>query len=498
MYLFQVNTYRVQDQFYQSLQSAQIQDGEDSSSGSLHLPAMQCEAFHSWTLAVDVCALKQYRADFGKDFSVVKSFEKYRGDLETKLKDFHFSGHLAQIGSCWDGSKVGRVNEMDCLYVIDNTLVDLKMTDKPGEYKLFLNGEELNPRHTNVQFADYLEPIVNEMQLPPNIWHSGYAAPSFSGVRFNGPAVTSLFEYRPDQGNAFQISLDLTLAFPVDQDNAAVRDLCRLVQEKIAHIATENVRKQTATTQVHVVPNLMKDIWQLSTAYLEANILRDLPVNGSVNITLHNCKGLIHQLEKLKPEQRLLYLQTSTPAEHVENRIIQDIMAYHSMEEEAEEMRLMLNQRMRYEHIYLHPGERQRLGETSKSAISINSAVVKHIILGKAFTIPGSFSEVNAVTSDEMMRDVFRELSDTSKVFVPHSFLGTPISKFSLLPSMASVKYELVGTVRQECQQLLQNAMTEVGMCDVSVDVHHCCLLRWNYTVAYISQYKSHTIFAGR
>ena len=414
-------------------------------------------------MTVDVCALDKYRVNFGEDFNVVKSFEKYRGDVEGKLKNFRFSGHLAQIGSCWDGSKVGRVNEMDCLYVIDQTPVELKATDNLGEYKVFFQGEELNPRHANVDFADYIEPIAKDIKLPPNIRHSGYAAPFFSGVRFNGPAVTSLFEYKSNQGESFEISLDLTLAFPVDQDHDAAKDLCQRVQEKIAHIARENVSKQISTTQVHVVPNLVKEVWQLSTAFLEANILRDLPVKGSVNTALHNCKGLTHQLGEAKPQQRLLHLQSSTQLEDGGSRIRQDIMAYRSMKEPTVEDRRELNHQMRYEHIYLSSEERKQLGETSKSAISINSAAVKHIILDKAFDRPGSFSADGAMTSDELMRDVFRELSDASSASVPHAFLTTPISKFSLLPSLASVKYDMVGAVRQECKQLLQNAMTEVG-----------------------------------
>ncbi len=446
----------------------------------MDIKPQQREAFHSWTRMTDVCALDKYRVDFGKDFNIVKSFEQYRGDIEAKIKDFRFSGHLAQIGSCWDGSKVGRVNEMDCLYIIDHSPVDLIMTPKTGEYKVFFHGEELNPRNVNVQFADYLETIVNDMQLPTNIRHSGYAAPLFSGLRFNGPAVTSLFEYRPEQGDSFQISLDITLAFPVDQDQASVRRLCRRVQEKVAYIARESVSKQISSSQIHVVPNVVKGVWQLSTAYLEANILRDLPENSSVNITLHDCKGLIHKLEKLPPEQRLLGL-LSTQMEHVESRISQDIMAYRAMKEPREEERLRLNQRMRYEHVYLRSGEREQLGESSKSAISINSAAVKHILLDKAFTRRGSFSEANSATSDDMMREVFRELSDTLLVSVPHSFLGTPISKFSLLPYVANVKYEMVGLVQLECQQMLQNTMTQVGMCAV------CCVFCWNVMLSNIA-----------
>ncbi len=405
--------------------------------------------------------------------------------MEAKLKNFKFSGHLAQIGSCWDGSKVGRVNEMDCLYVIDHTPVELKATDNPGEYKVLFQGVELNPRHLNVDFADHLDSIVKQMQLPPNIQHSGYAAPSFSGVRFNGPAVTSLFEFKLNQDKPFEISLDLTLAFPVDQDHDAAKELCQCVQEKIAHIARENVSKQIATTQVHVVPNLVKEVWQLTTAFLEANILRDLPVDGSVNTALHNCKGLTHQLGEVKSEQRLLHLQTSTQLEDGGSRIRQDIMAYRSMKEPTEEDRRELNHRMRYEHIYLSSEERKQLGETSKSAISINSAAIKHIILDKAFATPGCFSADGAVTSDELMRDVFRELSDTSSASVPHAFLTTPISKFSLLPSLASVKYEMVGAVRQECQHLLQNAMTEVGSHSA-----WACYIHWDFTVPYKKLYS--------
>ncbi len=56
---------------------------------------------------------------------------------------------------------------------------------------------------------------------------------------------------------------------------------------------------------------------------------------------------------------------------------------------------------------------------------SINSAAVKHIMLHEAFIRPGSFSEASAAQSDEMMRDVFRKLSDESSASVLHSFLVT-------------------------------------------------------------------------
>ncbi len=409
-----------------------------------------------------MCSLSEYKVNFGRDFNIVESFDKFRMDVETKLKDFHFPGHLAQIGSCWDGSKIGRVNEMDCLYVIDHSPVDIEITDTIGEYKVFSRGEELKPRTINVQFADYLEPIINTVQLPANIQHSGYAGPFFSGVRFNGPAVTSLFEYKPEQGKSFQISLDLTLAFPADPDNPNFRDLCRIVQRKVALVARESVSKQIAMYQVHIVPNPVKEVWQLSTAYLEANILRDIPEEGAVNIALHNCKALVHKLETLNPELRLLQLPTDSPVEQMERRIMHDIMVYHTMENSNKGDRSRLNELMRYEHIYLPPGKRKQVGEISKSAISINSAAVKHIILAKAFSMPNSFCEASAVTSEEMMREVFMELSNTSSVSVQHSFLGTPISKFSVLPALANVKDEMALTVQRECQQLLHEAMTEV------------------------------------
>ncbi len=401
---------------------------------------------------MDVCHLDSHKADFVLDRDVDKAFLRYRNTVQTQLSKHHaaFRGHLSPIGSCRDGSKIGRVNETDCLYVIDGSNIDAKATGAYGQYQIFFQGKELKARKFNVEFADCIEEALMKVELPQNLQHGGYAAPHFSGVRFCGPAVTSLYECQSGDGLSFPVSLDVTAAFPVPikRFNKTVDD----VTSKLRDISKENYGKSLTEPQIHLVPHPLKDVWQLSTAHIEANLLRDLQEDWSIKSSLHNSKAVVHLLEKQSSVQGHQLEQFQSP-------LAAELRRYQEMKDgDKQVLRRKLNQRMRYEHIYLSRTEREEFSEMPKKSIAINTAAVKHIILRSALR------EVNVrLCSDEMMREVFRELSDRTSYTVPHALLpGICIGKFSVLPSLGKHGATLARERQQQCQLLLYNAMTEV------------------------------------
>ncbi len=420
-----------------------------------------------WTFSINITSLDKSRIDFARDFDIVECFREYRQQIQ-KILHKHLldqfpvyqggQGSLAHIGSCWDGSKIGRMNEMDCLFVMDVPGLTInKQPQHSGEYRVLIRGKELKARNFNVLFANCLEKAVLEIRLPTRIQHGGYATPQFSGLRFNGPASTALFLYKPDSGPEFSISLDVTPAFPLDTESTERLQLI----ERIAPIIQENKLTQTIVNGPHVVPDILNDTWKLSAAELEAELLNKLLQVCSQKVALARCKALFHHLEKLNTELSVF----NTPAEERQPTIVADLRQYMTTTDQAKRHRLRaaLNTRMRYEHIQIPPGQRSELHETSKTGLSINTAAVKHIILAYALDVEGAFSEERDSVSRDIMHTVLVHLSDPISAVIRHAFLDTAISKYSVLPCMADSKQQMLATIRKECYLLARNAVIKVS-----------------------------------
>ena len=451
------------DEYFKLLTEAQIRPKDMKSITDLDIPRKVVD----WTYSINITSLDNIKVDFARDFDIVECFREYRQQIQKNLQKHLLQqfqayrdgqGALAHIGSCWDGSKIGRMNEMDCLFVMD--VPGLTINKQPhlsGEYQVLISGKQLKPRNFNVLFANCLEKAVLETPLPSSIQHGGYAKPEFSGLRFNGPASTALFSYRPNTDPEFPLSLDVTPAFPLPSEFAERLQLI----EHIRSIIQENKGTQTIINGPHVVPDILNDTWKLSTAQVEAEILKDVLKVCPPRLALARSKALFHHLEKLNTDLSVF----NTPAKEGQPRIVTDLRHYMATTDQRKRQNLRedLNARMRYEHIQIPPRQRLEFHETSKNGLAINTAAVKHIILAYALDVKGAFSVRHDLVSQDMMHAVLVHLSDPVSPFIKHAFLDTTICKYSVLPCMANLKQRMIATIRKECDLLARNAVTKVS-----------------------------------
>ncbi len=129
--------------YYKAIQDAKL---DEPTGGDPGPPGYSTEDFSHWARKVDIFTLSEGAADFSlkKHEEIVKEFGEYRRNLTERLsKQFacngvSLPGQLRDIGSCWNGSKVGAVNEMDSLYVIQGDHFLIKgHEDKRGVYHVF-------------------------------------------------------------------------------------------------------------------------------------------------------------------------------------------------------------------------------------------------------------------------------------------------------------------------------------------------------------------------
>ncbi len=172
------------------------------------------EEFQQWVKSVDIYNLdKEEAVNFAAADPIVTGFGDSRNRVGRELsrlfkyKNVNLPGELKNIGSCWDGSKVGKVKEVDSLYVMHGGPFSIKATESPGFYNVFIevgsSKLEIKPRQLRKAFADVYDQIIFHTELPNCLRHGGYnssslrrhgeisAQTAYSGIRYNGPADLS-------------------------------------------------------------------------------------------------------------------------------------------------------------------------------------------------------------------------------------------------------------------------------------------------------------------
>ncbi len=152
-------------------------------------------------------------ADFSQGADIAQALHIIRARLQSRIPHkLGYSGSLFQIGSFYDGSKIGHLNEMDCLYVISEPdVVVQQLSSGRGQFIVFVKGIQVKPREINKKLVGAMRETLSEMTLPDGWTHGGYASTEFSRVRCNGPAVTAMFCNKDES----HISLDVSIAFPM-------------------------------------------------------------------------------------------------------------------------------------------------------------------------------------------------------------------------------------------------------------------------------------------
>ncbi len=447
----------IEASYYRAITSAKV---SDITTTAELLPLYSKNTFQDWVKRLDIYDLDKDRADFFLDDAIVTTFTDYRNKVAAELSknieydSIKLKGQLKNIGSCQDGTKVGKMNETDSLYVID---ADIRVENigKDNAFRIFSTHTksccEIKPRSMQKLFADAYADVISQLRLPDCLNHAGYQSPDYSGVRYNGPAATSQFLTEDDS----LLSWDMTPAFCLDTGDIKNQEVRRIIQPALGR----NRHTCFGHIGIHLIPDTNEDLWKLSTAQMEADMLRELiPRSSPVRQALSRCKVIANKLRKWNSNKL-------TPAEILDcgMKITKELDAYLESPEKQRGQRL--NQVLRYAHIWIPPETRRLYKEDEKAHVSINTAAIKHILLAAALENPEAFAEEkNEELVLQLMVLVFKTLWDKAQFSSPHAFLkGTRIPHISVLSSQAPNKLALALSVKEQCRMLVSGAMTKVS-----------------------------------
>ena len=470
--------------YYKAIEDPKLDKPERGVPGP---PSYSTENFSRWARKVDILALEEGAANFASEQhqEIVKEFGEYRRTLVERLsKLFTYDGvtlpgKLKDIGSCWDGSKVGAVNEMDSLYVIqDDKLIIREHTDRKGIYHVYLKNDstliEIKPRCIRDQFADKYNQLVSELKPANCLEHGGYTAKrkrqgtdqesksTYGGIRYNGPAATSQFLAKDET----LLTWDITPAVVVSMGPED--------QEVLQAIIADNPDKMFPPTDVHLIPDVSQNVWIRSTAQMEADILRVLSKEGPMKKALSFCKVLSSRLkawnDKVKTGDGGYSVVEDVVTELLE---IMEVGAAQTTQDNEHFHRVM-----RFAHIWIPSEKKEEYNEDTKSNISINNAAMKHILFKAASKKRETFgSKENMDLLRELIKEVFEMIGNEEVYSSEHAFLpGIRISHFSVSPTVAQKKQELARNVCQQFRTLVQESMTEVHVFNIIYQPPHVCI----------------------
>ncbi len=450
----------IERSYYSAIEAAKLKDGSSCDGVVLDYPK---QTFQDWVKTLDIYDLKNYKADFYVDEKFVTKFTDYRNAVAEELpkyakyKGIGLSGQIKNIGSCQDGSKVGKMNEADSLYVLneDNFSIESR---QGGGYQIFLKQSnmkyEIKPRDIRNQFANGYAEVISKLPLPDCLKHAGYMSPDYSGLRYNGPAATSQFLTKAD--NPSLLTWDLTPALCLGREDFNRQEIRNTIKPALEI----NPGTMFGDMGIHLIPDSNDESWKLSTAQLEADLLRELiPLVAPMRQALSDSKVLASKMKKWNSENLI-------PPDSLDSRldIMLELVAY--LETLDKQLGERLKQKLRYAHIWIPPEKRSQYHEDEKTHVSINTAAIKHILLTAALENPAAFAgKKDKKLVHKLVILVFNTLGDPTKFSSPHALLkDIKIPHVSVLSSHASNKMRLVLSIKEQCRLLVSGAMTQVSL----------------------------------
>ncbi len=452
------STAQTEESYYRAIRAAKLSD--INASDEIVLPYSK-DAFQNWAKQVDIYDLSKRKANFYVDETIVMKFTDYRNTVAAKLPKhaeidgMKLNGQLKNIGSCQDGSKVGKMNEADSLYVLDADII-VERTKKDGPHRIFWEQKnqicEIKPRCMREHFAMGYEEVISKIPLPDCLRHAGYKSPGYSGLRYNGPAATSQFL---TEDNSL-LTWDMTPTFRLDKRNITYQEVRNIIQPALE----VNPGTMFWDMGIHLIPDANDDIWRLSTAQLEADLLRELI------LPVAPMRQALSASKVLASEVKIWNVKNLTPPVCSAGSL--DIMGELDAHLESCEKELgeRLNRVLRYAHIWIPPEKRKRYHEDEKPHVSINTAAIKHILLAEALKNRAAFAgQENKELVLQLMILTFNTLGDPTQFTSPHAFLkGTSIPHISVLSSQAENKMALALSIKEQCRFLVSGAMTQVSL----------------------------------
>ncbi len=429
----------VEASYYKAIQAAKLSESKES---PVFLRPYLTHAFKQWVKKLNIYDLDKDKADFYLDEAIVTKFEDYRRKIAVELAkrveydSIKLKGQTKNIGSCHDGSKIGKMNEVDSLYVLDENNITVENTD--GIFRVILKEASRNceilPRDLRNQFASTYADVVSNIPLPDCLKHAGYRSPEYSGLRYNGPAATS--QFIAEDKDQRLLTWDMTPVLCLGREYEIYNGVRQILQP----ILKVNPDKMFGETTVHLIPDANEGMWRLSTAQLEADILRELiPSVAPMKTALSYSKAIASRLKKWNSTHLTCMLELA----YCGSNIVNELDSY--LKCPQKELGDRLNRMLRYAHIWIPPEKRKKYNEDDKPHVSINTAAIKHILLAAALEQPEAFSaKENDDLVLQLVQLVFKTLGNPSEFSSPHAFLnGVRIPHLSILSSQAENKMAL-------------------------------------------------------
>ena len=468
---------RIEELYYKAIQDAKLGDRPNETGQELGPLRYSREDFIRWAIKLDIYTLNKGAPDFltEKHEEIVKDFGAYRQRVVSQLaeeltyENLPLSGRLSDIGSCIDGSKVGSASEMDSLYILQGNNYTIEESDTLGSYHVYLEIDstrhEIQPRRLREHLAEKYSELISRLKLPDCLEDAGYKSSfelsqdpqlqdsGYSGVRYNGPAVTSQFLTNDKTLLTWNITPVVLLR------DAEIQARAR-ESEPMQGIFGDNTEEMFPPNDIHLFPDATTNIWRLTTAAMDADVLCRMSSHAAFKEGFSSCKVLSTNLKEWLNEN--IKFPDATPGVDIVGALVR----YNAMEDSPEktEIAKTLNRKMRFAHIWIPEDKRDAYNEDNKSVISINNTAVKHSLLKAASRKKGAFGpEKNPDLVKELIRTAFEELSDDKSYTTAHAFLpDVRISHFSVAPGLASQKHNLARDIIQQCKTLLCEAMKEV------------------------------------
>ncbi len=213
-------------------------------------------------------------------YTTLKLLAHMLGNLDRNL-----AGVLVGVGSYFDGTQVGTTpNEFDYIYELTDISSGLEMAQHHGLWEYRFKAKpgssftSVSRWLSNILVRDRLYTLIDQVMkiisLPTGLHHGGILSPCFSGIRKNGPAFTLLFTWSggPYEESPLLISVDITVGIRPHHLRKFTDE-----QTRLAKLATSVGVQVTDAHLLYVIAHPDRDdVWQMTTAALEVDIMSKL------------------------------------------------------------------------------------------------------------------------------------------------------------------------------------------------------------------------------
>ncbi len=430
------------------------------SRGKCTLSESNTSKFRDLVNGISFDHLEAVEADFKKGNEVRDCLIDF---IKDRTQTLDLRGEITKIGSSWDGTKVGHLDEVDTLYVLNRDQVTIVHDNSDGdEHFLYVkwNGNTYTAGKFSELFADKLNKALST-EPPESMEHNGYASPRYSGIRMSGPAVTVLFRTATDIGPILKgsmVSLDITLALPwsclASNQKERINGMRKWFKD---HISSTNNRPIEAGKPHFIACLVNKEkVWKATSAHMEANALHGLEPQCALTKAHRRLKCLLKKMDTFNSEHNLLESDfDENEARSTLIRMITDLVDIENV-----------NRCMRHGYIFLSPSERKELGELEKKNISFNATAAKQILFQKATQDDYKPGSVDNLRAQALMKKVLVELANEGSLYIKNQIHDSfpLICKFSVLDTLSGKFDELASNLLFQCNILASASYSDVSI----------------------------------